>query len=143
MKEVCRDGLHFSGNGEYVLINNSLDKVCNFLEAVQHPRLTIHREILVWMKYYEILNFPKNLNSLRNKINDLRILIQDIPLDYFVSSETKLDTVLPTAQFHNLGYEKRARRDRNKYVGGLIEFVKKSVIWKRIQKLKTLINESF
>ena len=80
------------------------------------------------MKYYEILNFPKNLNSLRNKINDLRILIQDITLDYFVSSETKLDTGLTTAQFHNLGYEKRARRDRNKYVGGLIEFVKKSVI---------------
>ena len=80
------------------------------------------------MKYYEILNFPKNLNSLRNKINDLRILFQDIPLDYFVSSETELDTGLPTAQFHNFGYEKRARRDRNKYVGGLVEFVKKSVI---------------
>ena len=38
-----------------------------------------------------ILSSPKNpviahlnLNSLRNKINDLRILIQDIPLNYFI-----------------------------------------------------------
>ena len=45
-----------------------------------------------------ILNYPKksiiaylNLNSLRNKINDLSILIQDISLDYFVLSKTKLD----------------------------------------------------
>ena len=45
-----------------------------------------------------ILNYPKNLiiaylnlNSIRNKINDLRILIQYIPLDYFVLSKIKLD----------------------------------------------------
>ena len=57
-----------------------------------------------------IFNSPKNpriaylyLNSLRNKINDLRILIQDIPLNYFVLSETKLDNSFPTAQFTFLG----------------------------------------
>ena len=42
-----------------------------------------------------ILSSPKNpsithLNlNIENKINYLRILMQDIPLDYFVSSETK------------------------------------------------------
>ena len=96
-----------------------------------------------------ILNSPKNpfiahlnLNSLKNKINYIRILIQDIPLDYFVLSETKLDKSFPTAQFRIPGYEKRARNDQNKYGGGLIEYVKKGVICKRIQKLKMLTNES-
>ena len=40
-------------------------------------------------------------------INDLRIPIQDILLDYFVLSETKLDKSFPTAQFHIVGYEIR------------------------------------
>ena len=71
-----------------------------------------------------ILSSPKNpviadlnLNSVKNKINDLRILIQNIPLDYFVLSETKLDKSFPTAQFDIPGYEIRARKDRNKYGG--------------------------
>ena len=71
-----------------------------------------------------ILSSPKNpviadlnLNSVKNKIDDLRILIRDIPLDYFVLSETKLDKSFPTAQFDIPGYEIRARKDRNKYGG--------------------------
>ena len=71
-----------------------------------------------------ILSSPKNpviahlnFNSVKNKINDLRILIRDIPLDYFVLSETKLDKSFPTAQFDIPGYEIRARKDRNKYGG--------------------------
>ena len=71
-----------------------------------------------------ILSSPKNpviadlnLNSLKNKIDDLRILIRDIPLDYFVLSETKLDKSFPTAQFDIPGYEIRTRKDRNKYGG--------------------------
>ena len=78
-----------------------------------------------------ILSSPKNpviahlnLNSLKNKINDLRILIQDIPLNYFILSETKLDKGFATAQFHIPGYEISARKDRNKYGGGLIEYIK-------------------
>ena len=69
-----------------------------------------------------ILSSPKhpviahlNFNSLKNKINDLRILIQNIPLDYFVLSGTKLDKSFPIAQLHIPGYEMRSRKDRNKY----------------------------
>ena len=32
-----------------------------------------------------------NINSLRNKIADLRIILQSLPLDYLVLSNTKLD----------------------------------------------------
>ena len=68
--------------------------------------------------------------------------MQDIPLDYFVSSETKLDKSFPTAQFHIPGYEIRARKDRNKYGGGIIKYVKKVVICKRIQRFEMLTHES-
>ena len=96
-----------------------------------------------------ILSSPKhpviahlNFNSLKNKINDLRILIQNIALDYFVLSETKLDKSFPTPQFRIPVYEIRARKDRNKYAVGLSMYVKKSVIRKRIQKFEMLSHES-
>ena len=69
-------------------------------------------------KFYHCL--LKNLYSLLNKINDLRILIQDIRLDYLVLKEKKVDNIFLTAQFHIPGSKLRARRDRNKYGDGLI-----------------------
>ena len=39
-----------------------------------------------------------NINSLRNKIHDLKLIIHDVPIDYFVISETKLDNSFPNAQ---------------------------------------------
>ena len=59
-----------------------------------------------------------NINSVRNKIADLQIFIQNIPLDYLVLSETKLDESFPNAQFNLDGYEIRARWDRDKNNGG-------------------------
>ena len=37
--------------------------------------------------------------SLRNKISDLRVLLDDLKLDYIVISETKLDDNFPAVQF--------------------------------------------
>ena len=50
--------------------------------------------------------------------------------DYLVISKTKLDDSFPSAQFNLPNYEIRARRDRDKNGGGLIEFVKTGVICK-------------
>ena len=79
--------------------------------------------------------YPKNLlcgylniNRLRNKIHDLRLIIHDVPIDYFIISETKLDNSFPNAQLAINNYEIRARRDRDKNGGGLIEFVRKGFI---------------
>ena len=54
-----------------------------------------------------------NINSVRNKIADLQIFIQNIPL-YYLVLDTKLDESFPNAQFNLGGYEIRARRDRDK-----------------------------
>ena len=83
-----------------------------------------------------------NINSLRNKIIDVRELIGRLQLDYFVISETKLDSSFPSAQFHIVDYEIRNRRDRNKSGGGLIGFVKKRTITKRLKDLETNLSET-
>ena len=44
-------------------------------------------------------------------------------------------------QFHINGYEVRARRDRDKSGGGLMEFVRKSFICKRLKKLEPKFSE--
>ena len=49
--------------------------------------------------------------------------MKDLSLTYFVISETKLDETFPSAIFNLDEYEIRARRDRNKFGGGLLEFV--------------------
>ena len=73
-----------------------------------------------------------NINSLRNKLADLRIIFKGLSLDCFVLNETKLDESFPTAQFTLEGYKIRSRKDGDKYGGGLIEFVKKSFICKTL-----------
>ena len=83
-----------------------------------------------------------NINSLRNKIVDLREIILELSLDYLVLSETKIDESFPTAQFFIKGYEVRARRDRDKHGGGLIEFVKNGFISKRIKEYEAKQSES-
>ena len=82
-----------------------------------------------------------NRNNLRNKIIDLREVLKHICLDYFVLSETKLDNNFPCSQFQISDYETRARRDRNKYGGCLIEFVRKELICKRLKTFETVTSE--
>ena len=79
-----------------------------------------------------------NINRLRNKIHDLRLIIHDVPLDYFVISETKLDDSFLNAQLTINNYEIRARRDRDKHEGGLTEFVRNGLICKRLRKCESL-----
>ena len=79
-----------------------------------------------------------NINSITIKIHDLRETVHDNDLDYFVISETKLDNRLPNTQLTMSNYEIRARMDRDKYGGGLIEFVRKSLTYKRLRKYESL-----
>ena len=58
----------------------------------------------------------------------------NLQLDYFVISETKLDDSFPTSQFIMNNYEIRCRKDRDKNGGGLIEYIKRGVICKRLKQ---------
>ena len=74
-----------------------------------------------------------NINSLRNKINDLRKICRKTQIHVLCIDETKLDESFPDAQFHIEGYQYPAfRKDRNKNGGGKIVYVKEGLIAKRI-----------
>ena len=66
-----------------------------------------------------------NINSLQNKLTDLRVILKYLSLNYFVLSETKLNESFANAQFTLDGYEIRTGRDRNKFGGGLMSLFQK------------------
>ena len=72
----------------------------------------------------------------------LQVTLHALQLEYFVISETKLDNSFPSAQFAIENYKIRARRDRDGHGGGLIEFIKRSIICKRVKQFETVISES-
>ena len=74
----------------------------------------------------------------KKQIHDLRLITHDVPIDYFVISETKLDNSFPNAQLTINNYEIRERRERDKHRGGLIKFVRKGLICKRLRKYESL-----
>ena len=73
------------------------------------------------------------INSLHNKINDLRKICRNAQTHVLCVDETKLDEWLPDAQFHIEGYQYPAfRKNRNKNSGGKIVYVKEGLIATRI-----------
>ena len=81
-----------------------------------------------------------NIN-LRKKVIDLTEILGSLSPDYLVHSKTKLDDSFSSAQFNLPNYEIRARRDRDKNGGGLIEYVKKDLICKRLKIFETRKSE--
>ena len=63
----------------------------------------------------------------------LREIPKDLPLEYLVIIETKLDGSFPNAKFTLNEYEVRARRDRHNNLGGIIEFVRQGVWLKKYE----------
>ena len=69
-------------------------------------------------------------------------MLHDLQLEYFVISETKLDDSFPSAQFVIKNYEIRGRKNRAGHGGGLIQFLKRGIIYKRVKQFETVISES-
>ena len=69
-----------------------------------------------------------NINSLRNKIGDIKFVVNRCMPDLLVLAETKLDSSFPKAQFLMENYHMPTRRDKNKHGGGIIEYIRKGLI---------------
>ena len=78
---------------------------------------------------------------MRNKVIELGEILKDLPLDYLIISENKLDASFPNVQFKLSGYEVRGRRETHKHGGGLIEFVMQGFICKRLKKFEPNCSE--
>ena len=74
-----------------------------------------------------------NINSLRNKFDNLKEIIQG-KLDILVITETKLDSSFPCNQFFIPGYCVPFRFDRNKFGGGLIIYIREDIPCKKLTK---------
>ena len=78
-----------------------------------------------------------NINSLRNKITDLRLVMERCLPDILVIEETKLNSDFKTESFLINNYQKPIRRDRNEFGGGLMQFVRKGVVCNRVSALES------
>ena len=67
-----------------------------------------------------------NVNSFNAKFDSIRSIAID-KIDVMVLVETKLDDTCPTSQFFMGGYSRPFRRDRNRYGGGILIYVREDI----------------
>ena len=104
---LYKDGLHLLEKGKKFFANDFLSHLNRYflgIHVLSAPSTVIEQkyqflegsELQILLKdrerYYKnpLIGYL-NKNSLRNKIIDMRIILQDLQLNYFVLSETKLD----------------------------------------------------
>ena len=73
-----------------------------------------------------------NINSLRHKIVDLRVIVEKFLPDILVIEETKLNSEFKMKTFLMNNYQTPMRRDRNEFGGGLMQYVRKGVVCSRV-----------
>ena len=84
-----------------------------------------------------------NINSLGEKINHLPEICKESPIDILCVDETRLDSSYPDAQFQINNYQfPPFRRDRNKYGGGKIVYIRQGIITRRLPKFETQVSET-
>ena len=64
-----------------------------------------------------------NINSLRNKLDSLKLLMKG-NIDILIITETKLGDTFPNQQFYIDGYSPPFRINRTKNAGGVIIYVR-------------------
>ena len=122
--------LHLNKKGHFYLANNFLDFLHSFWFGKSLPAspktLVSSLEGLYNLRAF----YPKNIilsyinvNSIRNKLDDLKFLLGK-SLDIICISETKLDETFPTAQFAIEGFNKSYLLDITSNSGGLLLYVK-------------------
>ena len=80
-----------------------------------------------------------NINSLRNKIDALRLLIKG-NIDILVITESKLDGSFPNSQFDIDGFAPPFRQDRTEYGGGVIIYIRDDIPCKELSHHTPLID---
>ena len=75
-----------------------------------------------------------NINSLRNKFEDLKILVKG-KVDIIVITESKLDYTFLDLPFRISGYNKPFRKDRNRNGEGILVFIRDDIPCKELQKI--------
>ena len=67
-----------------------------------------------------------NINSIRNKFEELKLLVKD-SLDLIIITETKIDNSFIISQFLIDGFSMPFRADRDKHGGGILVYIRESI----------------
>ena len=67
-----------------------------------------------------------NINSIRNKFEELKLLVKD-SLDLIIITETKIDNSFIINQFLIDGFSMPFRADRDKHGGGILVYIRESI----------------
>ena len=106
-----------------IIKNDSGKELAQSPVANDGTKNSLHQQRLKYAKNLIIGHL--NMNSIRNRFLDFKELVLS-DTNICLISETKLDDSFPDQQFHVNGY-KMFRKDRNKFGGGLILFVKENI----------------
>jgi len=91
------------------------------------------------LRTYRINNIGKiiiatlNINSIRNKFEELKTLISG-NIDVLIVTETKLDESFPIGQFVIDGFSIPFRLNRNRWGGGILIYVREDLPSKELSK---------
>ena len=86
----------------------------NDIEKFFHLRVECTRNLLIGFL---------NINSLRNKITDLRMIAERCLPDILLIEETKLNSVFKTDLLLINNYKSPTRLDRSEFGGGLMQYI--------------------
>ena len=76
-----------------------------------------------------------NINSFPGKFDSFKTIISG-KVDVMIIVKTKLDDSYPTSQFYIDGYSEPFRRDRNKYGGYTLIYIREDIPWKILDNHK-------
>ena len=84
-----------------------------------------------------------NINHFENKVINFREICHQAPTDIICADETQLDSSYHDSQFYIDGYQfSPFRKDKNKYGGGNIVYVREGFIAKRLVNLERNTSET-
>ena len=140
-KSLNKSLLHLNKAGNKLLSKNLLDCLKNLLFLNTHMHtldaitdLSTNFDITNNSLKTLRLNNPKNvifsylnINSIRNKMGSLREVVME-NVDILAIAETKIDESFPTAQFLLVGYHSPYRLDKSPKSGGILVYVKSSIL---------------
>ena len=103
------------------IININLD-----LQVLRHDIIDYRKD-----NHHDLMIAHLNINSLQNKLDNLKLLNRELKSQVIFLSETKIDSSYKDDQFSMRGYN-TFRKDRKKGGGGLMAFISMNIASKKV-----------
>lgn len=103
------------------IIDTNLD-----LQVLRHDIIDYRKD-----KHHDLMIAHLNINSVQNKLDDLKLLNRELKSQVIFLSETKIDSSYKDDQFLRRGYN-MFRKDRKKDGGGLMAFISTNIASKEV-----------